>query len=67
MLTAGQIRALKPRERPFKVSDGDGLYLLVQPSGALLRRFRYKVFGVDQADANPRFDASRGSQPICRI
>lgn len=48
MLTVVQIRALKPRERPFKVSDGDGLYLLVQPSGALLWRFRYKVFGVER-------------------
>jgi hypothetical protein len=35
MLTVVEIRALKPRDRPFKVSDGDGLYLLVQPSGAL--------------------------------
>ncbi len=48
MLTVLEIRALKPRDRPFKVSDGDGLYLLVQPSGALLWRFRYKVFGIER-------------------
>lgn len=48
MLTTTQIRALKPEERPYKVADGDGLYLLVQPSGALLWRFRYKVFGSDR-------------------
>lgn len=48
MLTVVEIRALKPRDRPFKVSDGDGLYLLVQPSGALLWRFRYKVFGIER-------------------
>lgn len=41
MLTVVQIQALKPTERPFKVFDSDGLYLLVQPSGALLWRFRY--------------------------
>jgi len=43
MLTVVEIRALKPRDRPFKVSD-----LLVQPSGALLLRFRYKVFGIER-------------------
>ena len=40
MLTVVQIKGLKPAERPFKVSDSDGLYVLVQPSGALLWRFR---------------------------
>jgi integrase len=45
MLTTVQIRALKPTVRPFKVPDADGLFLIVQPSGALLWRFRYKVLG----------------------
>jgi len=48
MLTTVQIRSLKPESRPFKVPDGDGLYLLVQPSGSLLWRFRFKVFGVER-------------------
>lgn len=48
MLTTVQIRALKPAVRPFKVPDSDGLFLLVQPTGALLWRFRYKVFGVER-------------------
>jgi Arm DNA-binding domain len=48
MLTVVEIRAWKPRDRPFKVSDGDGLYFLVQPSGALVWRFRYKVFGIER-------------------
>lgn len=55
MLAVVQIRALKPRERPFKGADGDGLYLLVQPSGALLWRFRYKVFGVERKLSLGRF------------
>ncbi|MDP5277446.1 Arm DNA-binding domain-containing protein [Sphingomonas sp. DG1-23] len=45
MLTVVQIQALKPAARPFKVLDSDGLYLLVQPSGALLWRFRYRCCG----------------------
>ena len=48
MLTTVQIRALKPAARPYKVPDGDGLFLLVQPSGSLLWRFRYKVFGTER-------------------
>ena len=48
MLTVVQIRALKPAERPYKVADGDGLYLLVQPSGALLWRFRYRCCGIER-------------------
>lgn len=48
MLTVVQIRSLKPAERPFKVFDTDGLYLLVQPSGTLLWRFRYRKFGVER-------------------
>jgi integrase len=43
-----QIRALKPAERPYKVADSDGLYLLVQPSGALLWRFRYRCCGIER-------------------
>jgi integrase len=45
MLTTVQIRSLKPAARSFKVPDADGLFLIVQPSGALLWRFRYKVLG----------------------
>jgi integrase len=48
MLTVVQIRALRPAERPYKVADVDGLYLLVQPSGALLWRFRYRCCGIER-------------------
>ncbi|GAA0744782.1 hypothetical protein GGR89_003129 [Sphingomonas trueperi] len=48
MLTVVQIRALQPAPRPFKVFDSEGLYLLVQPSGALLWRFRYRCCGIER-------------------
>lgn len=48
MLTTVQIRSLKPEQRPYKVADSEGLFLLVQPTGALLWRFRYKVFGQER-------------------
>ncbi|MEG3087759.1 Arm DNA-binding domain-containing protein [Sphingomonas sp. PB4P5] len=48
MLTVVQIRVLKPAERPYKVADADGLYLLVQPSGTLLWRFRSRCCGIER-------------------
>ena len=48
MLTVTQIRSLKPADRPYKVADVDGLYLLVQPSGALLWRFRNRCCGIER-------------------
>lgn len=35
----------KPRETPYKLSDGHGLHLLVQPNGSKLWRFRYRFGG----------------------
>lgn len=32
----------KPREKPYKLFDADGLYLLVQPNGSKLWRFKYR-------------------------
>ncbi len=31
MLTALQIKSATPRERPYKLFDGGGLYLLITP------------------------------------
>lgn len=36
-----QLRALKPKEKPYKVTDRDGLYLDVLPSGVMTWRFQY--------------------------
>lgn len=42
MLTDKAIRALKPRERPYKTFDAKGLFLLVNPSGSRLWRYKYR-------------------------
>lgn len=39
------IRNTKPADKPVKMTDGDGLYLLVQPSGAKWWRFDYRFAG----------------------
>jgi hypothetical protein len=46
MLTEAQIQAIKPARYRRKVTDGQGLYLLVTPKGALHWRFRYRFAGM---------------------
>jgi hypothetical protein len=44
-LTVFSIENAKPRDRPFKLSDGFGLHLQINPTGAKLWRFRYRFAG----------------------
>jgi hypothetical protein len=45
MLTDTEIRKTKPQAKPFKLADGRGLYLLVNPGGGKLWRFDYRFDG----------------------
>jgi hypothetical protein len=45
MLTEALIRAIKPVRYERRVTDGQGLFLLVTPKGALHWRFRYRFAG----------------------
>ena len=42
MLTYIQISAAKPRDKAWSLSDSQGLYLVIQPNGSKLWRFRYR-------------------------
>ena len=44
-LTDTKVRAEKPRASAFKLTDGDGMHLLIQPSGAKLWRLAYRFSG----------------------
>lgn len=55
MLTVIGIRGLRPRDKPYKVADGNGLFLLVQPSGALLWRFKFRCRGIEKKLSLGRF------------
>lgn len=44
-LTDVAIRQAKPREKPYKLGDAGGLFLLVQPSGGKLWRLKFRVDG----------------------
>lgn len=47
-LTDTRLRALKPRERLYRIADRDGLCIEVRPTGARLWRLRYRVGGKAQ-------------------
>ena len=51
MLTDKAIRALKPDEKPYKAADSLGLYLLIQPNGSRLWRFKYRFAGKEKLAA----------------
>jgi hypothetical protein len=47
-LTELTIRAAKPTQKPYKVFDEKGLFLLLKPNGARLWRFKYTHNGVEK-------------------
>ena len=48
MLTDAAIRRAKPKDKPYKLSDAEGLYLLVQPNGTCLWRMKYRFGGKEK-------------------
>jgi integrase len=42
-LTDTECRKAKPRERPYKLRDGKGLYLEIKPSGVKAWRYRFEI------------------------
>lgn len=45
MLTSSKINSLKPKEKPYKVSDAHGLHILIRPSGTKTWRQKYRING----------------------
>jgi integrase len=43
MLTDTQCRTAKPKEKPYKLSDGKGLYLEIKPTGVKAWRYRFEL------------------------
>lgn len=48
MLTVKEIEAAKPKDKPFKLSDGEGLYLEVMPNGSRYWRLKYRFGGKEK-------------------
>lgn len=47
-LTDSVIKAAKPKDKPYKLSDGDGLVLLINPNGSKWWRYRYRHSGKEK-------------------
>jgi hypothetical protein len=43
-----KIRKAKPKERPYKLADGGGLFVLVTPTGSKLWRQKYRFMGKER-------------------
>ncbi len=47
-LSAVAPKNAKPREKPYKLSDGGGLYLLINPNGSKYWRLKYRHGGKEK-------------------
>ena len=47
-LTDMQPRSAKPKEKPYKLADGGGLFLLIKPDGSKYWRMSYRFEGIER-------------------
>lgn len=47
-LTDVTIRKASPREKPYRLADGGGMYLEVSPTGGKYWRFKYRFAGKEK-------------------
>lgn len=59
-LTDTTIRNAKPKDKPYKLADGGGLYIEIAPSGGKLWRLKYRYAGKEKR-------LSFGSYPIVTL
>lgn len=58
MLTDRELGTLKPREKTFKVTDRDGMYAAVLPSGTISFRYDYRLNGRRETLTIGRYDTN---------
>lgn len=58
MLTDAGVKSLKPKEKSYKVTDRDGMYLVVQPSGTIVFRLDYRMNGRRETVTLGRYGAA---------
>ena len=60
MLTDIAIKTAKPQDRPLKIFDGGGLFVMINPNGSKLWRLKYRHQGKERL-------ASFGAYPIVSL
>jgi len=48
-----QVRKAKPKDKPYRLTDGEGLHLLVKPNGSKLWQQRFRF--LDKVSYPPHF------------
>ena len=48
-LSEAKLKALKPKSKPYKVSDYDSLFVLVTPKGSKLWKFKFRIDGKEKS------------------
>ena len=43
------LQKAKPADKPYKISDGGGLFVLIQPNGSKLWRMKYQLLGIERS------------------
>ena len=56
-LTDAKIRNTKPADKPLKLTDSGGLFLLVSPNGSKLWRYRFRIAGKENLFALGEYPA----------
>jgi integrase len=54
-LTVKAVKEAKPQDRPYKMYDGEGLFLYVSKTGAKSWRYKYRIDGKEQTYTFGRF------------
>ena len=52
MLSSLKVKTAKPETRAYKLADSGGLYLLVQPNGSKLWRYKFRINGTEGLQDN---------------
>ncbi|WP_027193394.1 Arm DNA-binding domain-containing protein [Megalodesulfovibrio gigas] len=47
-LSDAKVRAAKPQDKPYKLFDGQGLYIEISPAGGKLWRWKYYFQGKEK-------------------
>lgn len=63
-LTDREILALKPRDRKYKVFDGDGLFIVVHPKGGKYWYMKYHIAARPQPQSRLEKKAARQAQTV---
>lgn len=48
-LTDAKLKSLKPKAKPYKLADFDGLLILVTPNGSKLWKFKFRIEGKEKS------------------